>query len=181
MGHNAKVTRMVVMGVAGCGKSTLAHAIAEHFGWTMIEGDEFHSSLSQDKMRAGLALTDQDRHAWLHTLAGKLNDTPKSTVLACSALKRAYRDILRAPVMTRHDSKPVGPDCVLFVYMALTEAQSYRRVAQRPAHSFPASLVHSQFETLESPEGESSVLTVDGMAGTQSQLRSVELWLSAAP
>ncbi len=178
MEQNAKVTRVVVMGVAGCGKSTLAHAIAEHFGWVMIEGDEFHSSLSQGKMRAGLALNDQDRHAWLHTLASKLNDAPTSTVLACSALKRAYRDVLRA---ARHDSQRVGPDGVLFVYMVLTEAQSYRRVDQRPTHRFPASLVHSQFETLESPEGESGVLTVDGMAGTQSQLRSVEQWLSAAP
>ena len=89
---------VVVMGVAGCGKSSLGVAIAEAEGAQLIEGDAHHSDANREKMRRGVPLTDADRAGWLDTLAGELRARGANTVLTCSALKRAYRDRLRAVV-----------------------------------------------------------------------------------
>ena len=164
------LNRIVVMGVSGCGKSTLAHAIAEHLGWTMVEGDTLHSEHSVQKMTQGIALTDGDRADWLNKLAALLAGATSPTVMTCSALKAHYRNTLRH----------AAPRQLGFVYMALTREESFSRVQNRRGHMFPASLVDSQFEALESPEGEADVLTVDGNDSTQIQLVAVEQWLAAA-
>ncbi len=163
--------RLVVMGVSGCGKSTLAQAIARHLHWTMIEGDTYHTQDSQAKMAQGMALTDEDRAQWLHTLAHMIEQADAPLVMACSALKNDYRDILRR----------AAPGEVGFVYMDLTQEESFRRVSQRKGHLFPASLVASQFAALQSPRGEPDVLTVDATASTQEQLAEVLRWLGCDP
>ncbi|VTU38858.1 Thermoresistant gluconokinase [Variovorax sp. PBS-H4] len=159
------------MGVSGCGKSTLGAALAQALGLPLIEGDDFHSPANVSKMRAGIALTDADRAGWLDTLAGTLAAHPQGAVLACSALKRTYRDRLRAAVPR-----------LRFVFMALSREEAERRVAGRgPGHFFSASLVADQFATLESPTGEAGVLEVDATAPEPELVDRVRAWLRAVP
>ncbi len=141
---------IVVMGVAGCGKSSLGADLARALGLPLVEGDDFHPHANQQKMRDGVPLTDADRAGWLDALAGELAAAPGGTVLTCSALKRAYRDRLRA----------AAPG-LRFVHLVLTREEAQRRVAARAAHFFPSSLVDSQLSTLESPAGEPGVVELD--------------------
>jgi len=141
---------LIVMGVAGCGKSSLGQAAAQALAVPLVEGDDFHSPASVAKMRAGIALSDEDRAGWLDALALQLQQHPGGVVLTCSALKRAYRDRLRAA--TRQ---------LRFVHLALAHDEALARVAARPGHVFPPSLVDSQFRALESPAGEPDVLELD--------------------
>jgi len=143
----------VVMGVAGCGKSTLARRIAQALGRTLIEGDDFHPPENVQKMRAGVPLTDADRIGWLDRLAQQLGAHPQGAVLSCSALKASYRDRLRA----------AAPG-LCFVFLDVSPETAHQRVAQRAgAHFFPPSVVASQFATLEDPSSEAGVLRLDGL------------------
>ena len=138
------------MGVAGCGKSSLGLALADRLGVPLIEGDDHHSEASRDKMRHGIALTDADRAGWLDRLGLELQQHQARdgvAVLSCSALKRAYRDRLRAAL------PGLG-----FVYLALERDEALRRVAARPGHFFSATLVDNQYATLEPPQAEADVL-----------------------
>jgi gluconokinase len=163
--------RILVMGVAGCGKSTVAARLAAALGCALIEGDDFHLPRSQQKMRQGIALDDADRWPWLDRLGVLLAEAPGGAVLSCSALKRRYRDRLRAAVP--------GLQAV-FIDISPEEAQA--RVAARPAHLFPASLVASQFEALEPPLGEPGVLRVDATQSRTGQSEAILRWLGhAAP
>jgi gluconokinase len=157
---------VVIMGVAGCGKSTVGAAVARAENTVLIEGDEFHSPQSRDKMERGIALTDADRDAWLTTLGEKLRASPDGVVLSCSALKRAYRDRLRA----------AAPG-LRFVFLDISHAQALQRVAARAAHFFSPSLVDSQFATLESPVGEPDVLRVDALAPLPQLEAEISNWL----
>ncbi len=158
---------MVVMGVSGCGKSSLASALARELALPLIEGDDFHAPESVAKMRAGIALADADRSGWLATLGRELAAREHGAVLSCSALKRDYRDRLRAAV----------PD-LRFVFMDLSCKEAERRVAARAgAHMFPASLVANQFATLEPPVGEPGVLAVDASAAMDRLVGQTLLWL----
>ena len=158
---------IVVMGVSGCGKSSLGDALAKDLALPLIEGDDFHPPANVEKMRAGIALVDADRAGWLDALGAELAAHPKGAVLTCSALKRAYRDRLRAAV----------PD-LRFVFMELTREEAERRVAARAAqHMFPASLVANQFATLESPVGEDGVLAVDATAPRADLVARTRAWL----
>jgi gluconokinase len=160
---------LVVMGVAGCGKSSLGSAIAAALGWVLIEGDDFHAASSKDKMRRGIALTDADRRGWLATLANQLAQHPAGAVLTCSALKRNYRDQLRA-----------GAPGLRFVFLDLDEATARERVAARAAqHLFPPTLVASQFATLESPVGEPGVLRLDATLPPDTLLQQTLQWLAS--
>jgi gluconokinase len=161
--------RVVFMGVSGCGKSSLAAAVAEDLGLRLVEGDDFHPSASRDKMSRGIALTDADRVQWLQTLAQMLRDASgRGMVLTCTALERSYRDQLRAAAPGLR---------FVFVDIGLTEAQ--QRVASRSSHFFSPDLVKSQFDTLESPVGEEGVLRVDAVAPLQQLRREVARWLGA--
>lgn len=146
---------LVVMGVAGCGKSSVAQAVIARLGGCLIEGDEFHAAASVAKMRRGVALTDEDRADWLARLGSELNGCARRgerAVLACSALKRRYRDRLREAV-------PV----LGFVFLDLPEHEAHRRVALRIGHYMPGALVASQFADLEPPASEALTLAVDAM------------------
>jgi len=143
--------RLVVMGVAGCGKSSLGLAVAEVLAVPLIEGDDFHAATSIAKMKAGTPLDDADRAQWLAVLGQQLAARATGAVLTCSALKAAYRQRLR--------SRAPG---LRFAYLQLDRAEALRRVGARAAqHLFPPSLVDSQFAALETPEAEPGVLTLD--------------------
>lgn len=143
---------VVVMGVSGAGKTTVGKRLAERLGAEFIDGDDLHSAAARAKMTAGRPLDDADRWPWLDRIAASLADpgAPRGRVIACSALKRAYRDRLRAGV---------GP-ALRFVYLEADPELMRMRVAGRRDHYMPASLVDSQFATLEPPVGETDVVTV---------------------
>ena len=157
---------LVIMGVAGCGKSSLGAAVAREHGMLLVEGDERHSAESLDKMRQGVALTDEDRSGWLDALAAELAARPQGIVVSCSALRRAYRDRLRRSLPG-----------LRFVFLEIDRANAQARVAARAGHFFAPSLVDSQFATLESPRGEPGVLCVDALAPPQRQRDEVSGWL----
>jgi gluconokinase len=158
---------IVVMGVSGCGKSSLGAALAAALGLPLIEGDDFHPPESVAKMSAGVALTDADRTGWLDTLGRELAAQQRGAVLTCSALKRDYRERLRASVPG-----------LRFVYLALSREEAERRVAARAAHFFAASLVADQFATLESPVGEEGVLQVDATDPPARSVSAVQRYLA---
>lgn len=158
--------KILVMGVAGCGKSTIAGELARRLGATLIEGDDHHLPQSQDKMRRGIALQDADREPWLGRLGDLLAAEVGPTVLTCSALKRRYRERLRTAV----------PD-LRTVFIDITIDDSRARVASRPGHLFPPGLVASQFQALEPPAGERNVLTVPARATPSEQVHAVLHWL----
>ncbi|MFO1220598.1 MAG: gluconokinase [Burkholderiaceae bacterium] len=158
--------KLLVMGVAGCGKSTLAAELARALSATLIEGDDHHLPQSQDKMRRGIALQDADREPWLGRLGDLLAGEPGPAVLTCSALKRRYRERLRTAV-----------PALRTVFIDIPIEESRKRVASRADHVFPPELVASQFAALESPVGEPDVLAVAAQAPLHEQLRSVLHWL----
>ena len=157
---------VVFMGVAGCGKSSLAAAVAAAEQLPLVEGDDFHSPASRAKMSEGIALDDADRDGWLAELGRQLAAQPDGIALTCSALTRSYRERLRA----------AAPG-LRFVFLELERDESLRRVAGRSSHFFSASLVDSQFATLESPVGEPGVLRVDATAPLESLVAEVRRWL----
>ena len=143
---------VIIMGVAGCGKSSLGAIVAERSGTRLIEGDDYHSPASREKMSQGIPLTDADREGWLETLGELLRNSSPGAVLTCSALKKIYRERLRS----------AAPG-LRFIYLEISPAEALHRVNSRADdHFFPVKLVDSQFATLESPVGEPGVLAVDG-------------------
>lgn len=160
---------MVVMGVSGCGKTSLAAAVAVELGCAMLEGDLFHPATNQAKMSQGIALSDADRAGWLADLGQQLAANKTSVVLSCSALKKSYRDLLRS----------YKPD-LRFVYLDISPTAALARVSSRAVaegHFFPATLVDNQFATLEVPTGEARVLTVDASAPMAELVALVRAWL----
>jgi gluconokinase len=140
------------MGVSGSGKSTIADELAERIGWKYEDGDRFHPPSNVAKMSAGHPLTDQDRWPWLRAIAAEIDracGAGEHLVIACSALKRAYRDLL---VHGRND--------VRIIYLKGTQALIAKRIAHRTHHFMPADLLESQFRTLEPPAPGEKVLTV---------------------
>lgn len=134
-----RMTVLVVMGVSGTGKSTVATALAEHFGWQLQEGDDLHPKANIAKMAGGQPLDDNDRWPWLQLIAdwiGAHIDSGTSGIVTCSALKRTYRDVLRR-------------DGVVFVYLEGSEELLRGRMESRTGHFMPASLLTSQLQTLE--------------------------------
>lgn len=162
-------TSLVVMGVAGCGKSSLGQQCAEALRLPLLEGDDFHSASNVAKMRSGTPLSDDDRAAWLDTLAAQLQAHPQGVVLTCSALKQRYRERLRA----------AAPG-LRFVFLDLTQEQARERVAARPAHLFPVSLVASQFAALEDPRLEPGVLHLDATQPLKDLGSAVVRWVHSA-
>ncbi len=145
---------VVVMGVAGAGKTTVGRLLAAEVGAGFVDGDDLHAEAARAKMRAGVPLSDDDRWSWLDRIGETLVSglaARRATIVACSALRKAYRDRLRAAV---------GPE-LRFVYLAATPEAMRARVARRPEHYMPASLVDSQFATLEPPRGEGDVIEID--------------------
>jgi carbohydrate kinase (thermoresistant glucokinase family) len=135
---------IIVMGVSGCGKTTIGKKIAEAFEVPYYEGDAFHPPENVDKMSRGVPLTDEDRRGWLEVLAELIRDkldAGESGVLACSALKGKYRQQLR-----------ISPDRVWFVYLKGDYETIHTRIQERTGHYMPPGLLKSQFEALEEPD-----------------------------
>jgi gluconokinase len=134
---------IIVMGVSGSGKTTVASQLAERLHWKFMEGDSFHPAANVEKMRGGIPLTDADRWPWLDTIAAWIDASRAANqccVVTCSALKRAYRARLAG-----------GHGDVRFVYLKAEQALIARRMAARQGHYMPVSLLQSQFDTLEEP------------------------------
>ncbi len=142
------MTIALVMGVSGCGKTTVAAGVAQRLGWKLLEGDAFHPPSNVAKMASGTPLTDEDRWPWLRAIASAAAGEA-SAVIACSALKRAYRDVLKA-----------GRDDVVIVYLKGSRELIGARLAARKGHFMPPGLLDSQFATLEEPGAEENPLIV---------------------
>lgn len=165
---NQTASAIVVMGVAGCGKSSVAHAVATRLGGRFIEGDAFHCAANVEKMRRGIGLVDADRWDWLDRLAAELNSAcarGEQVVLACSALKRRYRDRLR-----------LGSPSARFVFLELPPGEAAKRVGSRSGHFVSDSLVASQFADLEAPVAEKLTLTVDATRPLAAIVEQVLEW-----
>ncbi len=163
-------TKIVIMGVSGCGKSSLAHALAQAEGCALIEGDDFHSPSSREKMSNGIALTDEDRAGWLAVLTAEIQKHPDGVVLTCSALKMAYRERLRQ-----------GSPGLKFAFLDIAKSEAQRRVIARAAsHFFNAALVDNQFATLESPVGEPGVIRLDATESLDALQAQLSQWLHRA-
>ena len=152
MGDGKNPCALVVMGVSGSGKSTIADRLAARLGWRYEDGDKFHPPSNVAKMSAGHPLTDEDRWPWLRAIADEIDrvcEAGQRAVIACSALKRAYREIL---VHGRND--------VRIVFLNGTQDLIAERLAARTGHFMPPGLLTSQFRTLEPPQLNERPITV---------------------
>ncbi|MCW4352018.1 gluconokinase [Hoyosella sp. YIM 151337] len=146
-------TALVVMGVAGVGKTTTASLLARELGWKRAEADEFHPQANIDKMSAGIPLGDDDRTPWLRAIRDWITDRAEAgenVVLTCSALKRSYRDVLREANAR-----------VRFVFLHGPAPVVAERIGQRSGHFMPPSLLNSQFGDLEPLQSDEDGVTVD--------------------
>lgn len=143
---------IVIFGVSGAGKTTVGELLARKLGWRFIEGDDFHPFANIEKMRSGHPLTDEDRWPWLERLRQQIEHSlgaRQNTVVACSALKRAYRDRLRVS------------DEVKFVFLRGDYGLVEKQLRSRKGHFMKSRLLQSQFDDLEEPQPVECVLTVE--------------------
>src|SRR5579862_5460153 len=155
---------IIVMGVAGSGKSTIAHALVSLTGWQFAEGDDYHSEANRQKMHSCIPLTDQDRIPWLNSLHDVLIGWHRagiSGVLTCSALKQSYRDLL---------SKDLPTGSYRFALLEAPVAVLAARMGQRPGHFMNPALLQSQLETLEMP---ADALRVDATQPPEAVAREI--------
>lgn len=142
---------MVLMGVAGCGKSSVGAALAARLGAAYLDGDDLHPSANIDKMSRGMALDDEDRWPWLTLVGETLTKSEGPQIVGCSALKRAYR---------AHITQTSG-ETITFVHLAGTPEVIKARMNARKGHFMPAGLLTSQFAALEPPEADENAFSVD--------------------
>jgi gluconokinase len=169
----ADLQHVVVMGVSGCGKTTIGERLAERLGWPFAEGDRYHMPASIEKMSAGIPLTDADRWPWLQALAALIGDEERagrSSILSCSALKRAYRDVLRG-----------GAPRVRFLHLHGDRAVLAARLGAREGHFFPADLLASQFAALEPLGPDEDGVVVDVALDTETQVQRAVHGLGLTP
>jgi gluconokinase len=162
---------VVVMGVSGCGKSTVAGLLAGRLGWDFAEGDDLHPAANVAKMASGHQLDDEARWPWLAKVADWIRehtDVRRPGIITCSALKQSYRDLLRG-------------ERVVFVYLAGTREQIAGRLAARHGHYMPASLLDSQFDALEAPTPEENSITVDIGASASVETDAIMTGLGLIP
>ena len=163
---------LVLMGVSGSGKSTVGGMLAGAMGWDLQEGDDLHPQANIDKMATGHPLNDDDRWPWLDKIAVWIKshtDAGQPGIVTCSALKRSYRDALRA----------FAPDLAL-VHLTGAREVLAQRMAGRSGHYMPASLLDSQLATLEPPQADERAITVDIAQPAAQQLQTALAWLRAA-
>ena len=143
---------LIVAGVSGSGKTTVGAMLAGRLGWRFADADDFHPAANVEKMRAGIPLTDEDRRPWLQALVAWMDERiaqGKSAVIACSALKRAYRDVLLGD----------RPD-VQMVFLEVGREELARRLAARQGHFFPEKLLGTQLDALDPPQPDEHVICV---------------------
>jgi gluconokinase len=153
--HSGHTGLYVVMGVSGAGKSVIGRPFAEALALDFVEGDDYHPSENVRKMSSGIPLTDEDRAGWLQALAERIReakDAGTGLVVTCSALKRSYRDVLRAGA---------SPAPLRFIYLHGTRAVIGERIAARRGHFMPLALLDSQFEALEEPTPDENAWACD--------------------
>jgi gluconokinase len=146
----SQVSTIVVMGVAGCGKSTVAALLADRLGWELLEGDSVHPARNVERMSAGIPLDDADRAPWLAAIADRIRAgraARRPLVVACSALARRYRDVLRG-------------EGVVFAYLSGTRALLESRIAARSGHFMKPGMLDSQLNTLQPPQPDEAAVTV---------------------
>lgn len=160
---------VVVMGVSGCGKTTFARQLADGVGGIFIEADDYHSASSIEKMRSGRALDDRDREPWLRALAAAAAASTGTPVVACSALKRSYRDILRAGTPT------------VFLHLEVPVEVVRSRIRERSDHFFSEALVASQFEALEPLDPDEHGVTLDGTLPISELVDAARSYLDGRP
>jgi gluconokinase len=161
---------VVIMGVSGCGKSTFGRALASALTATFLDADDFHPPANVERMRQGNALTDAERAPWLDALAARLAQARtqgEPVVLACSALKRGYRDALRR-----------GAPALTLVHLSGSAALLAERIAARPGHYMPPALLPSQLATLETPTDDEHAITLDVAAATEDLVSQIRKHLS---
>ncbi|VDO53957.1 unnamed protein product [Haemonchus placei] len=144
----SKIDVVFVMGVSGCGKTTVGSLLADSFGWRYKDGDDFHSEANVAKMKSGTPLDDSDRIPWL-TAINAYCRASRRVVIGCSALKKSYRNLLREGIRCR------------FVYLKVDMNLLEKRVKNRKGHYMPPELLGSQLATLEDPSGEDDVITIE--------------------
>ena len=162
---------IVIFGVSGAGKTTVGKMLAEQLGWRFLEADDFHLAANIEKMRNGHPLTDEDRWPWLDCLRKQIKQllsAGQNAVLACSALKRAYRDRLR-----------VG-DQVKFVFLRGDYALVEKQLRSRHGHFMNTALLQSQFDHLEQPQSDENVLTIELGRTPEEIVRRIEANLNLA-
>ena len=159
------VTHLIVIGVAGSGKTTAADNLARVLGWPVAEADDFHPAANIEKMSSGIPLTDEDRWPWLAALRDWMTANAHeglSTIVTCSALKRSYRDLL-----TQAEGR------VRFVHLRAPRAELEDRMSHRAGHFMPTSLLTSQVATLEPLEGDEDGVVVDSRPTPEETLTAV--------
>ncbi|WP_076465839.1 gluconokinase [Actinomyces mediterranea] len=164
--NSKSVTHLVVMGVAGSGKTTASRSLRELTGWPIAEADDFHPAANIEKMSAGIPLTDEDRWPWLDSLRTWMTERANegsSTIVTCSALKRSYRDLLAE-----------APGRVVFVHLIAEQALLDERMKQREGHFMPPALLPSQFAALEQLEADEDGFAVESRETPELTLRAVE-------
>lgn len=149
---------IVLMGVSGCGKSTVGAALSAQIGQPYRDGDDLHPTCNVEKMRSGQALTDQDRWPWLDLCATALREAEGGLILGCSALRRVYRDRLR---------RSSGLSGLVFVHLTGPDAVLQARIGTRAGHYMPAALLQSQIATLEPPGADENavIISIDQPVG----------------
>ena len=161
---------VVVMGVSGCGKSTVGQLLARQLRAEFLEGDELHPPRNIERMSAGIALTDADRRDWLLAIAQQIADARAGhhrLVVSCSALKRSYRDMLRT-----------AASHLAFVHLHASSELLAARLALRPGHFMPASLLDSQLQTLEPPRADERALQLDAALPAADISAQAAAWLA---
>lgn len=161
---------VVVMGVSGCGKSTVGRLLAQRIGAEFLEGDELHPPRNVERMASGIALTDADRRDWLRAIAQQLADAHSARhalVVSCSALKRSYRNTLRT---ASHD--------LAFVHLAASTEVLEPRLQSRIGHFMPTSLLASQLQTLEAPTADERAITLDAILPVDQLVAQAAAWLA---
>lgn len=156
---------LIVMGVAGCGKTTAAGLLSDFLGWPVAEADDFHPQANIDKMSSGTPLTDEDRWPWLASLREWMTDRGRagcSTIVTCSALKRSYRDLLAG-----------AEGRVRFIHLHVPQAQLEERMEQRSGHFMPPSLLPSQLATLEPLEADEDGVVVESQPTPELTLTAI--------
>jgi carbohydrate kinase (thermoresistant glucokinase family) len=146
---------IILMGVSGCGKSTLGELLSKELNLPFYDADDFHPKSNVDKMRRGESLNDDDRTPWLHLLSDKIGEWNRAggAILACSALKKKYRDQLRGNTENNDlDSSGESGDRVLFIYLKGAKELIQSRLTEREGHYMPPELLDSQFNDLEEPD-----------------------------
>lgn len=163
MAKTAQQPVLVIMGVSGSGKSTVAGVVAGKLGWDLMEGDDLHPEVNVAKMQAGIALTDEDRWPWLESIAVWIRQHTQSGrpgAITCSALKKRYRDVLRG-------------EGVIFVFLQGNKDKISDRLTSRHGHFMPPALLESQFDALEEPTEDENYISLSVSASPAEEAQEI--------